>query len=158
MSEILSVLQQDIRPTVRPASELGARGERLAAAYLAANGYRLIMRNFKVPIGRNSKGVAVTGEIDIVALDGDVLCFVEVKARRSADFAEPIAAVTRRKQRQIIRTSRIYVRIFGLQAMNRRYDVVSLVMAPGLEPEITITKGFWSETRFRKRSWSGDIH
>ena len=158
MSEILSVLQRDIRDPVQATSQLGALGERLAAEHLESNGYRLVLKNFKVPIGRNSKGVAVSGEIDIVALDADVLCFVEVKTKRTAEFAEPIASVTRRKQRQIIRTARIYRRIFGLQAMKKRYDVVSVVAPPGLEPEITVTKSFWTEAKFRKKFWSGDIH
>ena len=158
MAEILSVLKQDKRPRRRPTSEVGSQGERLAAQYLEANGYRLILRNFKVPIGRNSRGASVTGEIDIVALDGDVLCFVEVKTRRSREFADPIANVTLRKQRQIIRTARVYRRIFGLQDMTRRYDVVSLVMPVDGEISVELKKGFWSESIFRKRKWSGDIY
>lgn len=138
--------------------ETGRRGERLAGQYLEENGYRLVVSNFKVPIGRNSRGVSVTGEIDIVALDEETLCFVEVKTRTSADFAEPLASVTRRKQRQITRTARVYRRIFGLSKMKYRYDVVSLVLARGAEPRIELTKAFWSESKFRKRVWSGDIY
>jgi putative endonuclease len=136
----------------------GQRGERLAAEYLEAQGYRLVLSNFKVPIGRNSRGVAVTGEIDIVAVDGDTLCFVEVKARTSADFAEPLATVTLRKQRRITRTARIYRRIFGLYEMPYRFDVVSIVLRRGSEPEIELIKDFWIEHKFRKRAWSGDIY
>ncbi len=138
--------------------EIGRRGEKLAAQYLERNGYRLVVSNFKVPIGRNSRGVSVTGEIDIVALDDQTLCFVEVKTRTSAAFAEPLASVTRRKQRQITRTARVYRRIFGLSKMNYRFDVVSLVIAQNADPEIELTKGFWSESNFRKRVWTGDIH
>jgi len=120
MSEILSVLKQDIRRAVTATSELGQRGERLAAEYLEANGYRLVVSNFKVPIGRNKRGAAVTGEIDIVALDGHTLCFVEVKTRASDAFAGPLANVTLRKQRQISRTARVYRRVFGLSEMPYR--------------------------------------
>jgi putative endonuclease len=158
MDLFLSLPKEDIRPDVRSTSHVGARGERLAAEHLEANGYRLVLRNFKVPIGRNTKGVAVTGEIDIVAIDGDVLCFVEVKTKRTAEFAAPIASVTLRKQRQIIRTARVYRRIFGLTDMPRRYDVVSIVLDDKSAPQIEITKGFWIESKFRKRSWSGDIY
>ena len=158
MAEILSVLKQDIRPKLRATSELGSRGERLAAEFLSANGYRLVLRNFKVPVGRNTRGVAVTGEIDIVALDGDTLCFVEVKTKTSDEFSAPMATVTRRKQRQIIRTARVYRRIFGLWDMPYRYDVVSIVLRRGEEPNIELLKAFWSESKFRKRSWSGDIY
>jgi len=158
MSEILSVLKQDIRRAVTATSELGQRGERLAAEYLEANGYRLVVSNFKVPIGRNKRGAAVTGEIDIVALDGGTLCFVEVKTRASDAFAGPLANVTLRKQRQISRTARVYRRVFGLSEMPYRYDVVSLLIEERSVARIELTKGFWSERKFRKRSWSGDIN
>src|SRR5688572_15910936 len=158
MAEILSVLKQDIRPKVRATSETGRQGERIAADYLKAYGYRLVLSNFKVPIGRNTRGVAVTGEIDIVAVDGETLCFVEVKTKTSDEFAAPIATVTLRKQRQIIRTARVYRRIFDLREMPHRYDVVSLVLKPRTEPRIELIKGFWSESKFRKRAWSGDIY
>ena len=158
MAEILSVLKQDIHPTLRPTSATGVRGEQFAAEYLAANGYRLVLSNFKVPIGRNTRGAAVTGEIDIVAIDGEVLCFIEVKTKTSAEFATPLATVTRRKQRQIARTARIYRKIFGLIQMPHRFDVVSVVLENKADPHIEVTKGFWSETRFRKKTWSGDIY
>jgi hypothetical protein len=63
-----------------------------------------------------------------------------------------------RKQRQIIRTARVYRRIFALSEMTYRYDVVTLVMAPNDEPKVELIKGFWSESKFRKRTWSGDIY
>ena len=158
MAEFLSILKQDKPPAVRATSELGTRGERLAARYLETHGYRLVVRNFKVPIGRNRRGATVTGEIDIVALDKDVLCFVEVKTKTSAGFADPIASVTLRKQRQIIRTARIYRRIFGLYELAYRYDVVSIVLDPNGQTNIDLAKGFWTETAFRKKFWSGDIY
>jgi putative endonuclease len=157
MPELLSINPRTPLPS-NDREEIGRRGERLAARYLEENGYRLVVSNFKVPIGRNSRGVSVTGEIDIVALDEETLCFVEVKTRTSADFAEPLASVTRRKQRQITRTARVYRRIFGLSKMKYRYDVVSLVLARDAEPRIELTKGFWSESKFRKRVWTGDIY
>ena len=158
MSEILSVLKQNKRPGRRATSLLGSRGETVAAEFLVKHGYRLVVSNFTVPVGRNTRGAAVTGEIDIVALDGDTLCFVEVKTRTSGEFADPLATVTLRKQRQIIRTARIYRRIFALTDMHYRYDVVTIVMAPRAEPEIDLLKGLWTEGKFRKRSWSGDIY
>lgn len=158
MAEILSVLNQDIRPKVRSTSKTGILGERLAAEFLESNGYRLVLSNFKVPIGRNSRGAAVTGEIDIVAIDGDVLCFVEVKTKVSDAFAAPHAAVNLRKQRQITRTARVYRRIFGLQHMRQRFDVLSIVLAPKAEPQIELLKGFWTEGKFRKKVWRGDIY
>lgn len=157
MPDILSIT----RSTARRSDDrelIGRRGEKLAADYLKANGYRLVLSNFKVPVGRNSKGVAATGEIDIVALEGETVCFVEVKTRRSDAFAAPIASVTRRKQRQITRTARVYRRIFGVSEMPHRFDVVSIVLDRESNPDIDLVKGFWSEASFRKRVWTGDIY
>ena len=157
MSELLSITKPG-RSSTDARGETGSRGERLAAEFLEANGYRLVLSNFKVPIGRNSRGASVTGEIDIVALDGETLCFVEVKTRSSVAFAEPLASVTKRKQRQITRTARIYCRIFNLSQMPQRFDVVSLVLDERDDPKIELTKGFWSELTFRKKQWTGDIY
>jgi putative endonuclease len=158
MSNLLSInIEEGSRPQTNSAL-LGIKGERLAAEFLEANGYRLVLSNFKVPIGRNRRGVSVTGEIDIVALDEDTLCFVEVKTKTSAEFADPLASVTRRKQRQIARTARVYRRIFNLSKMAHRFDVVTIILAPEAAPTIELIKGFWSETRFRKRVWTGDTY
>ena len=133
---------------------LGELGEKLAADYLVERGYRVVLTNFKTPVGRNSKGVQVTGEIDIIALDGETLCFVEVKTRRSADFTPVITAVDLRKQRQITRTARVYRNIFHIRDMSYRFDVVTVLARPETEPEIELVKGFWNEQKFRKRNWS----
>lgn len=105
-------------------------------------------------MGRNSKGVAVTGEIDIIALDGETLCFVEVKTRRSDAFASPEANVDLRKQRQITRTAKLYRRLFNIHDMTYRYDVVTILMPPNGEPAVTVLKDYWQDSRFRKRSWT----
>ena len=150
MNETLSITEVVNQPSI----SLGERGERLAADYLAKNGYRLVVSNFKVPVGRNSKGVQVTGEIDIIALDGETLVFIEVKTRRSDEFTPVITNVDARKQRQIIRTAKVYRKIFGIRNMPFRYDVVTVLMPKHTEPTIELTKGFWSESKFRKRNWS----
>ena len=83
-----------------PHLELGRRGEELAAAYLLQVGYRLVAANFSLPVGRNRTGAIINVEIDLVAYEGQTLCFVEVKSRASNWFAPPEANVDRRKQRQ----------------------------------------------------------
>src|SRR5688572_32609202 len=93
-----------LRPSL---SEVGERGERLAAEFLERQGYRIVVANFTAPIGRNGKGVQVKGEIDIVALDGETLCFIEVKARSATNFAGPLDNVNLRKQRVVTRTARV---------------------------------------------------
>lgn len=157
MSDILSVTIQNKQ--LRPASSrwLGDLGERMAADYLGRTGFRLVAANFTCPIGRNTKGVLVTGEVDIIALEDDTLCFIEVKTRRSAEFTGPLSAVDRRKQRQIIRTARVYRRIFGLRDIPLRFDVVTVLIERGEDPFIELVRGFWSEAKFRKKAWTGDI-
>ena len=157
MAELLSIISQNKRDPTRRSSVMGTRGEMLAAEFIEREGYRIVMANFKAPIGRNSKGVQVTGEIDIIALDGDTVCFIEVKTRRSEDFGGPLSAVDLRKQRQITRTARVYKRLFGLFEMGHRFDVVSIVLEKGLEPKIELRRGFWSENKFKKPVWNNEI-
>lgn len=157
MAEVLSIVNQNKPRTTIGSSATGSRGERLAAEYIAREGYRIVLANFKAPIGRNSKGVQVTGEIDLIALDADTLCFIEVKTRRSEDFGGPLSAVDLRKQRQITRTARVYKRLFGLFEMKQRFDVVTVVFEKGLGPHIELHRNFWTESKFKKPMWNGDI-
>jgi putative endonuclease len=152
MSDFLSIIQRDVRTSTQNI-DLGSQGEAAASAFLLQNGYRLVAANFKVPVGRNSKGVQVTGEIDLIALDGETLCFVEVKTRRSDEFTPLITNVNLRKQRQITRTAKVYRRIFRVWEMPHRFDVVTVLMPSHAEPLIEVTRGFWTESKFRKRAW-----
>ncbi len=153
MSDVLSISPKNPANASAENISLGELGERLAADYLGKNGYRLVVSNFKVPVGRNSKGVQVTGEIDIIALNVDTLCFIEVKTRRSDEFTPVITNVDARKQRQIIRTAKVYRKIFNIRDIAFRYDVVTVLMPKYAEPTIELSKGFWSEGKFRKRNW-----
>ncbi len=153
MSEILSLYNEDNRSAAISSSKVGQIGEELAARFFEKKGYRLVLANFKVPVGRNRLGVAVTGEIDLIALDGDVLCFVEVKTRSSDEFASPLAAVDLRKQRQIIRTAKVYRKVFSISEVKFRYDVVSIVLVENSRPKIELFKGYWTEEKFRKKFW-----
>jgi putative endonuclease len=153
-----SILSLGIENKYPPAASLvGETGEHLAAEFLKRNGYEPVLRNFKTPIGRNRRGAQVTGEIDIVALDGETLCFVEVKTRSSDAFAAPAAAVDLRKQRQITRAGRVYRKIFDLRRRPVRYDVVSIVLRGKKAPQIELFKGFWTEEKFKKKVWADDI-
>ena len=155
MSEILSLGQSFLNPLT--AREVGEIGENLAARFLLESGYRLVLANFKAPIGRNLRGALVTGEIDLIAFDENVLCFVEVKTRSSDEFTSPIAAVDLRKQRQIIRTAKVYREIFRISGIAFRYDAVSIVLGKKARPEIALYKNFWTEDKFRKKSWVSEI-
>ena len=135
---------------------LGSRGEHLAAKYLVNRGYRLVVSNFLVPVGRNRKGVQVTGEIDLVVLDGETVVFVEVKTRRSEDLFPILSAVDVAKRRQITRTARIYRRIFNILDRPYRFDVVTVLVEPHSNVMISHEKSFWTEAVFRKRTWNDD--
>src|SRR5918993_4489025 len=111
--------------TSSPGVELGKLGEAYAAAYLEQRGYRLVAANFTLPVGRNLRGAVVNNEIDLIAYDGDTLCFVEVKTRASDWFAPPQVNVDRRKQRQIARAAHAYRRMLQLEGKPHRYDVVT---------------------------------
>jgi putative endonuclease len=135
-------------------SELGARGEALAVEHIERLGYRLVAANFSLPIGRNSRDAIVMAEIDIVAYDGPVLCFIEVKARASDDFASAQTNVDLRKRRQITRAARGYRRMFGLMNSRFRYDVITVVGKPDdTNPRIKLQKAFWSDEQLRKTKW-----
>ena len=142
-----------------PHLELGRRGERLAAEHLRALGFELVASNFKLNVGRNRRGALVQNEIDLVAYEGPLLCFVEVKTRASDWFAAPEANVDLRKQRQVTRAARAYRRLLGLQTAPHRYDVVTVILPPpdrdGREPapRVELLRGFWTEEKFRKRRW-----
>jgi putative endonuclease len=157
MSEIFLLDFKDKHSAVPDTRRIGEAGEKLAARFLIKNGFRLVVANFKIPIGRNSRGASVTGEIDLIAFDGDVLCFIEVKTRSSDEYAAPIAAVDARKQRQITRTARMYRKTFRLDPIKFRYDVVSIVLKKESKPEIEIFKSFWNESRFRKKFWTDEL-
>jgi len=147
-------------PALAPHIELGRRGERLAAEHLRALGFELVASNFKLNVGRNRRGAVVQNELDLVAYDGPVLCFVEVKTRASDWFAAPEANVDLRKQRQVTRAARAYRRMLGLSGQPFRYDVVSVLLPPRVDggeahaPRIELFRGFWTEDKFRKRRWT----
>jgi putative endonuclease len=157
MSDILTLNFEQSPGAASNASEIGRTGENLAAQYLIRRGARIVCSNFKVPIGRNIRGAAVTGEIDLIALEQDILCFIEVKTRSSDEFAAPLSAVDVRKQRQITRTARIYRKIFNLQNFRIRFDVVGIILAKDNLPKIEYFKNFWTEAKFRKKYWNDEI-
>ena len=88
--------------------QVGDYYESLACAYLKKNGAKVIDRNYR----------ALRGEIDIIAMDGKYLSFIEVKYRRDSGFGSPEDAVTFSKQRQICKLSKLY-----LYSKNKSFDI-----------------------------------
>jgi len=140
-----------------PHFDLGRRGEELAIEHLTRLGYRVVAANFSLPVGRNRRDIVINAEIDVVAYDGPTLCFIEVKARTSDEFAPPHVNVDLRKRRQIVRAARGYRAMFGLMTAPYRYDVVTVVLsgakAEDDQPRIELLKNFWTDEKLRKRNW-----
>lgn len=93
----------------------GRAGEDAAAAFLEANGYRVVARNVRLP----------GGEIDAVCVEGGALVIVEVKRRDSRSFGPALGAVDRRKQATLRRLAADYAQIVAPSA-RIRFDVVAL--------------------------------
>ncbi|MFZ2064295.1 MAG: YraN family protein [Candidatus Binatus sp.] len=108
---------------------LGRRGERAAEKYLRRSGYRIVARNFR----------AAGAEIDIVAMDGEALVFVEVKTRRSLEAGTPEEAVDERKQKQIRRAAEIFATRYRADDVTMRFDIVA-VDASGKRLEIELLR------------------
>lgn len=140
--------------TEAPHLALGREGEHRALLFLEQHGFRLVATNVRLPVGRTRRGAEVRAEIDIIAYDGATICFVEVKTRRTDDFARPEANVDLRKQRQITRAARRYRRLLNITQDDYRYDVVS-VLLPHIDASARIEHlpRFWTEAKFRKRRW-----
>ena len=108
---------------------LGKKGEDLAAEFLKRKGYRIRERNYRSPLG----------EIDIIALDGATIVFVEVKTRSDRSLGEPFESVTAKKQKQIIRTALYYLSKKRIRNNDARVDVVSILMG-SKEPELELIR------------------
>ena len=115
--------------TLRVRLPLGSRGERAAEKYLRSNGYRIVKRNFR----------AAGAEIDLVAMDGGVLVFVEVKTRRGIDAGAPHEAVDERKQKQIRRAAELFATLYREDEIEMRFDIVA-VDASGERLEIELLR------------------
>ncbi|MEI6683561.1 MAG: YraN family protein [Bacteroidota bacterium] len=101
---------------------MGKTGEDLAVALLERKGYRILDRNWRW--GKE--------ELDIVAIDGTFLVIVEVKSRSSAIFADPETAVTRNKQKIMVRAANAYAR-YRRHPGEVRFDIITVLNGPGGE-------------------------
>jgi len=95
---------------------LGRRGEKISVEFLRKQGYKIMDRNYRCP----------QGEIDIVAKDKDVLCFVEVKTRRTEKYGLPAEAVDWHKQKKLARTALTYLKEKNISQQDLRFDVISV--------------------------------
>ena len=107
--------------------ELGRFGEERAARYLRLRGYRIMETNYSCR----------SGEIDLIARRGKYVVFVEVKLRKSAEFAEAREFVTAAKQQRIRTTAALWLSQHETE-LQPRFDVVEIYAPQGAEGRITI--------------------
>lgn len=100
--------------------QTGGRGEAATADYLEQQGYRILARNWHCRCG----------ELDIVAVKGEIIAFVEVKTRQPNPLVSPAAAVDYRKQGRVIRSAQAYLCTHSYD-LQPRFDVAAVTMENG---------------------------
>jgi putative endonuclease len=119
---------------VRPDAHLetGRRGERLVYWHLRQAGYTMV--------ARNRRPGAREGELDIVAWDGPVLAFVEVKTRSSSEAGPPEAAVRPEQRRRILQSAQAYLHRLGRRDVSYRFDIASVFWTADAGFEVRVFK------------------
>lgn len=113
-------------PSVLRRQTLGQRGEAAAARFLRRRGFRIVGRGVRSGLG----------ELDLVAVDGRTVVFVEVKTRQTGDQGHPAEAVDRAKQRRLTVLATAYLQRHGLLNHPARFDVVAVTWPDGRRPHV----------------------
>lgn len=113
----------------------GQRGETLVYWHLRQAGYTVVARNRRSQVG----------ELDFIAWDGPVLAFVEVKTRTSSVAGAPEEAVSRAKQKRIIKEASRYVRKLRRKSLNYRFDIAGVAWNPKIGFQVRLTKDAFRE-------------
>ncbi len=108
-------------------AEIGALGECIARAWLWSQGAKVLYQNFRAPQG---------GEVDLVAREGNVLLFTEVKTRTTSSHGRPLDAVDGQKQNLIRRGANEWLRLLGTRDIPWRFDVIEIVLTDGEKPKV----------------------
>lgn len=103
-------------------TQIGRHAEELAWEHLSRQGYRLVERNFR---GR-------FGEVDLIAWDQDVLCFVEVRSRSSTDHGDPLESIDRRKINRIGKAAYEWLESYRGDWPQMRFDAIGVVLEPSI--------------------------
>ena len=96
--------------------DIGCQTEDLAGQFLEKNGFKILERNFR----------SRSGEIDIIAQDGQTLCFVEVRARAKIEQGHPFETISAVKKRRLTQTILFYLSKRGLDDCPMRFDAIAL--------------------------------
>ncbi len=114
--------------------EIGNYGERVAAAFVARQGYKVLFRNYQ----------ATGGEIDLVCRHGEILVFVEVKTRADVDFVRPSEAIDARKEEALRRAARRYLDLLDIEDITYRFDAVEVQLKTGAIPVCTLLPNYFA--------------
>jgi len=109
--------------------ELGERGEALALEKIKRLGYRNIVKNYRCRLG----------EVDLVAMDGNELVFIEIKTRRGRPLGFAKEAVNLRKQKQLSKVALSYMKANNCCDVSARFDVVAVAVGNG-PPQIEVIR------------------
>ena len=112
---------------MRDRAWLGNYGERVAADWLRSRGCKVLARNYKGPH---------RGEVDLIARDGKLLLFVEVKTRRDNPLVRPLDAVDKAKQALIERGANSWLKRLGTRNLPWRFDVIEVFVEDGKKPRV----------------------
>ena len=110
------------------------RSELNAASFIRSKGYRLIVSGYRVK----------EGEVDLIAWDGEVLVFIEVKSRNTADPPEDAVGFT--KQRRIVRAAHAYIASYKLHDKTYRFDIVTVNQNGGESSEYRLLQDAFRPT------------
>ena len=112
-------------------TSLGRSSEQLAVQLLTSAGYLIEERNVRYPVG----------EIDIVAREGQTLCFVEVRSTSSLRWGGPLASITAHKRRRLIQAARWYLSRCRALPPETRFDVVAISWDKVPQPTVELIRG-----------------
>jgi len=115
--------------TVR--QQRGQDSERVAVRLLQSEGYRIEATNVRFPVG----------EIDVIAWEGQTLCFVEVRSTTSTQWGGPLASIGGRKRQHLIRAARWYLSRCRTMPAETRFDVVAMTWTDPVRPAVELVRG-----------------
>ncbi len=117
----------DTKGVARDPHWIGHHGERIAVSWLRSTGHKILSRNYRGPKG---------GEVDIIARDGKLLLFIEVKTRKAGQQSRPLNAVNQEKQALIQRGARHWITQLGHPKPAWRHDIIEVILEEGEKPMV----------------------
>lgn len=119
------------RKRVESRAARGKQAEQLAGEFLRAQGFVIEATNVRFPVG----------EIDIVAREGQALCFIEVRSTSSSQWGGPLASITDRKRRHLIRAAKWHLTRCRRPPHETRFDVVAVTWHQDAQPTVELVRG-----------------